>query len=276
MDQKVQDSLERLRGFFILECFSIFTWLAGIIFFYLPLPHAQKTITQSFGNRPTFLENAPVLLFSVLFALGLMYLVRRKRLVAPAVSILLGFMVYGTLSVFIEPLVAFLVCVLLVYVERAYRSFITNNFLVLSGVFAAAMSFAVFYQADFFLTLLGIFAVYDIFGVLFTNVIPKVARGFMNIGAPLLLYVPKKIFRWRDTPEPESIASAMGSGDIFLPLLFLTAVSVQFGILRALWCLFGAIFGGFVNLFFATKRKSGIPAIPFLACGLAIAYLLTR
>jgi presenilin-like A22 family membrane protease len=276
MGEKLQWNAEKTQAMLTLELLSLMTWLLGILFFHLPLPRSSAAVEASETVQPAFLSDAPTILLTVLVALFLLYLLRKVRAVGLVVSILLGFLIYGTLAVFVEPPVAFSLTVMIVYIDRAYRSFVTNNALVLLGVFAAAMPFSLYYETDFLLTLLAIFAVYDIFGVVFTRLIPQVAMGAVRAGAPLLLMIPKMPARWRDRPTPEATAALMGAGDVFLPLLFLTAVSVQFGVPRALLCALGAVVGNACNLIVLSRMKTGIPAMPFLAAGIAVAYLLTR
>jgi presenilin-like A22 family membrane protease len=155
-----------------------------------------------------------------------------------------------------------------------YRSFVTNNFLVVLGVFAAAMVWAGSYQINFLLILIGLFALYDLAGVFWWKVLPQVAKNAAKTGIPLLLLVPKKGVSWLHPPMPETTASMLGAGDLFFPLLFLSAVSVQVGYWVALVSLAGALVGNVGNIFWAWKIKKGIPAIPLLAIGLAVGYWL--
>lgn len=274
MAEKLQWDSEKIQRIITLELLCVVVWLFGVLFYHLPLPLSTAAFERSQAEY-ALLTDASSMFATVLVALLLLFLLRKVRAVGLAVAVLLGVLMYSALSTFVEPLVAFFVCVLLVYVNRAYRSFLANNMLVLLGVFGGALPFAVFYKASFVLILLGLFAVYDVFGVLFTKAIPKVAMGAIAQGAPLILVAPKRTARWRDIPSYENTAAVMGAGDLFLPLLFLMAVSVQLGIPRALVCLLGAVVGNVVNLFLLRQSERGIPAMPFLAAGMAVAYFVS-
>jgi len=258
------------RGIIILEGLSVLVWLAGIFFFYLPLPRSSVALARISGEQNMY--DVFSLMVSVVLALALFYWLRRKRALAQVVSFLLGIMVYNILAIFIEPLVALTIAILCVYIERAYRSFVTNNFLLVIGIFAAAISFTNYYKVGFLLILLLLFSLYDVVGVFFIKAITKVAKSASKTGLPLILLAPKKNVSWWKVPTPETTASIVGAGDLFIPLVFLTSVSIQSGWVVALCSLVGAILGNVGNLFLARKIKTGIPAIPFLAVGLAAGY----
>lgn len=251
-------------------------WLLGIFFFELPIARTSVVASAPVQAQSSLLQDAPALLLMVIAALVLMYFLRKKKFVAPVVSVMMGLLVFSSLSVFVGPAVAFCASALLVFVERAYRSFLANDLFVFAGVFAAAASFAASYQTDFLLTLLWIFATYDLIGVFGTRLIPKVAFGAVATGVPLLLCAPKADARWRDTPSLDTTAAVIGAGDLFLPLMFLMSVSAQFGPVRALWCFLGAAIGSYANLHAAKMIKTGIPAMPLLTAGIAVAYFLTK
>lgn len=272
MEEKNQlsETPKSLWGIIVLEIICLIVWLAGIFFFYLPLPESSVAISRAAGEANIF--DAFSILASIVAALVIFYWLRRKRALAPAVSLLFGIIFFNVLSVFVEPLVALTVSILLVFIERMYRSFISNNLLVILGVFAAGISFAGSYSIIFLLIFLALFALYDIAGVFWVKTIPKVAKNAAKIGMPLILLVPKKGTSWFRVPTPETIASMLGAGDLFIPLLFLVAVSVQAGYQIALASLVGAVLGNIGNIFLARKIKGGIPAVPLLAIGLAVGY----
>jgi presenilin-like A22 family membrane protease len=144
--------------------------------------------------------------------------------------------------------------------------------LVLAGVFAAAVSFAATFSLNFLLILLICFSFYDIVGVFFIKAIPRVAKNAARIGIPLLLTVPKKMKDIFNVPTPDTTASLLGAGDLFIPLLFLMSVSVRVGWEIALVSFVGVVLGSLGNIALVRKIKTGIPAVPLLAIGLAVGY----
>jgi presenilin-like A22 family membrane protease len=269
MDEKNQD-LKPIKSLLVLEAICFTVWLAGIFFFYLPLPESTVAVSRAAG------EENPVdllsIMLSVILALIIFYWLRRKRAMAPVVAVLFGVVIYNTAVIFIARVVALLLAVLLVYLERAYRSFATNNFLVLAGVFAAAVSFATTFSLNFLLILLVCFSLYDIVGVFFVKAIPRVAKNAARIGIPLLLMVPKKMKDIFSVPTSDTTASLLGAGDLFIPLLFLMSVSVRVGWEIALVSFVGVVLGSLGNIVLVRKIKTGIPAVPLLAIGLAVGY----
>lgn len=272
MEEKNQsvEQPKSLLGMVVLEIICLFVWLAGIFFFYLPLPKSSVVLSRIAGEHSPF--DAFMILFSVITALAVFYWLRRRRTPAPVVAILFGIIIFNTLAIFIEPLVALTISVLLVYFERVYRSFVSNNLLVILGVFAAGISLAGAYTVNFLLILLGLFVLYDLVGVFWVKAIPKVAKNAVKIGMPLLLLAPKRGVSLFRAPTSETIASMLGAGDLFFPLLFLSAVSIQIGYQAALFSLVGAALGNIGNIFLARKIKGGIPAIPLLVLGLVAGY----
>jgi presenilin-like A22 family membrane protease len=274
MDKKNQsfDDRGQLRGIIFLEIISVPVWLAGIFFFYLPLPRSSATITRLAGEENIY--DIFSIMVSVILALALFYWLRRKRALAKFVSFLLGIMIYNFLTIFTEPLVALTIAVLLVYIERNYRSFVSNNFLLVIGIFCAAISFTNYYKINWLLLLLLVFSLYDIVGVFFIKTVAKVAKSAAKTGMPLVLLAPQTKISWWQNPTPEITAAIVGAGDLFIPLVFLSSVSIQYGWRVVLCSLVGAILGNVGNLFLARKIKTGIPAIPFLAVGLALGYFI--
>ncbi|MFA6131986.1 MAG: presenilin family intramembrane aspartyl protease [Patescibacteria group bacterium] len=272
MDEKnqVEEKPKSFRQVVVLQAICLIVWLLGIFFYYLPLPKSSVALSRAAGEANIF--DAFFILVSVIGALAIFYFLRRKRALAPAVSILFGIVIFNTMVVFIEPLVAFTVSVLLVFLERMYRSFVSNNLLIVLGVFAAAISFVSSYSVNFLLILIGLFAIYDIVGVFWWKAIPKVAKNAAKNGTPLILLIPKKNNLWLQVPTPDTIASMLGAGDLFIPLIFLSATSFQFGYSVALVSLAGALLGNVGNFFLVRKIKGGIPAVPLLAIGLAAGY----
>jgi len=272
MEEKnqVQEYHKTWSSLIILQITCLIVWLVGIFFYYLPLPKSSVVISRISGAANPY--DAFFLLASAIGALIIFYLLRRKHALAPAVSILFGIVVFNTALIFIEPLVAFTVSVLIVFIERMYRSFVSNNFLIILGVFAASISFVSSYSTNFLLILIGLLALYDIAGVFWWKAIPKVAKNAAKIGIPLVLLIPKKNNLWFKVPTPDTISSMLGAGDLFVPLIFLSATSFQWGYKVALIALVGAIIGNIGNILLVRKIKNGIPALPLLAIGLAVGY----
>ncbi|HBR80395.1 MAG: hypothetical protein UX09_C0041G0004 [Candidatus Uhrbacteria bacterium GW2011_GWE2_45_35] len=273
MEEKNQPP-KSIKSLLILEALCFTVWLASIFFFYLPLPESTVATARLSGEQTS--TDILTIMLSVILALILFYWLRRRRALAPVVAVLFGIIIYNTLVIFVEPLVALTVSILLVYLERSYRSFVSSNLLVIIGVFSAAISFAGSFSVKFLLILLGVFSLYDVVGVFFIKAIPKVAQNAAKIGIPLLLLVPKKAKDIFKVPTPGNIASIMGTGDLFIPLLFLTAVSIQFGRPVALVAFAGAVLGSLGNIILVRKFKGGIPAIPLIAAGLVIGYGIGR
>lgn len=276
MRHKLTESNVRLRGMATLAAMAAATWLAGIFFFRLPIPVREEMIAANPEQASSVLDQPVLFLVTLFVALGVMYLVRKKRFMGEAVAVLLGLLIFNALVLFIEPLVAALLAVLIVYVERAYRSFLTTDLFVLLGIFAGTMPIAAAYRSDILAALLMFVSVYDIIGVKILKAIPKIALSAAEQGMPLLLLSPKAPARWLDRPALATCSSLMGAGDVFVPLLFITSVSIQYGTIAGLCVFGGAILGNVVNIHFALKAKRGIPAMPLLALGMLLVYAFFR
>ncbi|HLD17998.1 MAG TPA: hypothetical protein VJB99_02895 [Patescibacteria group bacterium] len=265
---------DRLKALLILQILAVVVWTAGIVFFHLPSTFFERSIPSSVASIPALARLAPEF---ILVAVGLFFLLsffRKRRTTALAVSILLGALVLQALSLFLDPWPSFFFAIVLIYLERAYPSFLTRDFLILSAVFAGAIPFAVSFSPLFLLFALGIFSVWDFFLVSIVPNIPGLAVGVLRVGTTLPLFAPKPSFRWWNRPCQESVAASLGAGDVFLPLLFLLSVSVRSGLRPAFVCLVGALVGSGFTLLLTEKRKGNVATLPFLTAGLAAGYVL--
>jgi hypothetical protein len=154
-----------------------------------------------------------------------------------------------------------------------YRNFLTLNIFVFLALLSLAIPLAVFYRANIFLLILVIFSFYDLIMLFFFPLIPKATQGAMVQGMPLFLAFPKKSVSWFDIPSFKNTLVFLGAGNIFFPLLFFIATSVQFGISKALIYLTLAIIGMIIHLIWLSKRTENISVIPFLTMGILIGYL---
>jgi hypothetical protein len=68
----------------------------------------------------------------------------------------------------------------------------------------------------------------------------------------------------------------LGAGDLFLPGIFMAAVSFQASPVAALAVFSGAVVGGLMNTFLAVLIRTGIPAMPLLTVGMLWAYYAIR
>ena len=257
-----------------IDLFCLATWIMGILFFYLPFSVFEQNINISTSSGSTM--NATALVFGTILALGLVYFFRYSKWFGTLISLMMGLMIFTTLNIFTQPITALSITLLLVYLERAYRSFLTNNLYVLLAVFAGAMPLAVFYKTDFIGVLLVLFSLYDLVGVLMVKIIPRIAQAALERDMPLLLAIPKKPIKWTHKPTLKTSVTLLGAGDIFLPLIFLTAVSVQIGRPQAFLCLFGAFLGNIANMIFLHKTKKSVPAMPLLAIGMLLMYFFVQ
>lgn len=262
----------RLKNIFILEILGVLVWLGSIGMSALPNPLfdlLQRQAVQT-GDTGGLLQ----IVVGVVIAILALFLMKRLDFFGTFVSGLLGFMIFSGLTLFVNPFIAAGFAVLLVVFERKERSYTSNNILLLFAILFGAVPLGATYGVELLIWIMLILSVYDIFGVFVTRFIPNLAKQAAQRDVPLLLIAPRAGIDRRDRPTLKNTAAMLGAGDVFMPAIFLSSVTINLGTPIAMWVILGAIAGILANTLLAKIIKTGIPAMPMLAIGMLIAYTL--
>lgn len=265
---------ERLNALLALEASVVGVWLLVIFFtnlqkeFFLNL---QASIAQQAG-----IITIQEIVLSIAVAVLIFFFLYKKHLFGIFISILLGFLGFTGALLYFGPELSFFLAVSLILFERLRHSFLSNNLLVLFGVLFGSIPIGISYRPELLLLILVFFSVYDVLGVFLTKFIPHMARKAVESKAPLLFIAPRSKIKWTAETSIQNSAAILGAGDAFLPAFVLASVTIFYSVPLALILLIGAVIGGILNTLLAMIIRSGIPAMPLITIGMAIAFILGR
>ena len=264
---------ERLRGLMMLQAIAVLCWL--LLMFLIQSGHETFQRLQLLLDESAVAYTTSDFVISLAITLLLLFFLIRKRLFAPFVSILLGFLIFSGSVFFFGVELAFFLSAALILYERMSRSFLSNNVLIFAAASFGAIPFAITYGPNTFFLLLIFFSIYDVLGVFFTKLIPRLAKAAVEFNIPLLLLAPRENISWRDKTSLANSAAILGAGDLLIPAVTLGSITFFAGIPVALASLLGAIIGAVLNTILAMFIRTGIPAIPLMSAGLILAFFLT-
>jgi len=265
---------ERLLSVITLELLAILVWLVAILFtslrapFFLELQRLLAAEQAAPGGGDLFL--------SFIIALIILIFLHRQQFFAMAVAILLSYMVFGGASLFVGTIAAFLLAVSLLLYQQLSHHFISNNALVVAAVLFGAFPIALGFSPVLIVFILIVFSVYDVIGVFFTNFIPNLAHRAIQYEIPLVLLAPRAHQSWKSIPSSDRVAAILGAGDVFLPAIFISSVTLEGGVPLGLAVVLGAACGWVANNVLSWMVRGGIPAMPLLTVGMIAAYYLAR
>lgn len=263
-----------MNAILVLMAGSVLVWLATILLSSIQMPvlNALHVISAENGQTPT----TPDLIFSLAIALIILAVVRRQKIFGIIIAIILAFLTFSGLTLYIGIGLAFSIAIALLLYERLNCSFLSNDLFVFVSVLFGSLPIGISYPIEFVILILITVSVYDVIGVFLTRFIPTLARGAVEGDVPLLLFAPRNSTLWQERPTMKNTAAILGAGDVFLPAIFLSAVTFTYGIPLGVATLAGAVIGSILNLALAAAIRTGIPAIPMLAAGMLAAYFLFR
>jgi presenilin-like A22 family membrane protease len=263
---------KRLKGIFLLEALGVVVWLATI--WLSALPNPLYDLLQSQAVRAEDENGVLQIAAGVVIAVIALVFMKRFDFFGTFVSGLLGFMIFSGLALFINPFVSAGFAILLVIFERKEHTYTSNNTLLLIAILFGAVPLGATYGIELLIWIVVGLSIYDIFGVFVTRFIPNLAKQAAERNVPLLLIAPGSDDAWRDEPKLKNTAALLGAGDVFMPAIFISSVTINLGTQTALWVTLGAIIGILGNTLLAKKIKTGIPAMPMLALGMLVAYAI--
>ncbi|MBU1032481.1 MAG: presenilin family intramembrane aspartyl protease [Patescibacteria group bacterium] len=261
----------RLKSLLILAVSGVAVWILTIV-----LSDKARPLFNYFRDQPAQEAEPLNLLIAFAVALIILFILRKRFFLGWLISISMALIIFSGASLFVRPEISLLLAVALFLFERFKHSFLSNNLLILVALLAGSITIGLSFPINFLIIVLIFLSVYDIFGVFITRFIPHLAQKAVETNVPLLLLAPDKNVSWLQKPALKNSAALLGAGDIFLPAIFLSAVTFEHSVTISFITFAGALVGVALNSALAVKIKTGIPAMPMLALGLIIAYLIAR
>lgn len=298
----------------ILLAMFLVTQLLGLFVVNSYLPHTQTILNQTtgiyenitviqplpYGMQPPEMQAAPSLISLIIsFTIAiviLLILIKYKWkffirawffvVVALALSLALNAFTKGFLP--FSYLFVLLAAVPLAYLKIYHPSVIIHNFtelLIYPGIAAVFVQILTWQTALIFLVLISI---YDMWAVWKSKLMIKMAKFQMNelkiFGGFFVPYMTKKVrekianFKKSKSKKGKPIRvnlAILGGGDVVFPIIIAGVFLKFFGIIPALFVIFGAAIA-LLFLFMLSEKKKFYPAMPFISGGIFLALLVWR
>ena len=227
----------------------------------LAVNSVYMTSRLPYGMQPLKMNGsaAPLFFIGAILAVSVLFLIMKKfkfeRIMKAWFFLAFISCVAITLSAFINPFVAILIALLIGGIKFKNKSNYIHNFgeiLVYGGAVALFAPALTFWTS---VLLLGIISIYDYLAVFVTKHMVQLANIQKNLEIFSGLIVAYK-----------GEYALLGGGDIAFTLIFATVVLKQFGVVPALFSIYGAT-TAIILLAIIGKRKKYYPAMPFITAG---------
>lgn len=258
----------------------------GILMFFatggLAIAAAQKA-GFSGGYMPSAAVSVPYIL-TIVFLGTMMLILALKTIRRPAVfqalftfAMLTG--AWFVADIYLRPELALVAGSLVVLSRFLWKSVLTANLSLVVGVAGIAASIAADLSPNAVLILLAALSFYDIVAVYRTRHMVKMFRALTSHGVVLAFTLTPLRFRdvvARPTGESSGRAMLLGTGDIAVPAM-LAAAALRVGVVPAVASVAGAAagFALMFMLFLAQPKRAPMPALPPIALGASVAYLVS-
>ena len=183
-------------------------------------------------------------------------------------------------------IVALTLAIPLAFVKIYKRNFLVHNateLLVYPGIASVFVPILNIYTISF---LLIIISIYDAWAVWQSGIMQKMAKYQINklnvFSGFFIPYASKKVKLQMQKMKPSEIGkkrikvniAILGGGDIVFPIITAGIVLKTFGLIPAIFVIFGATLGlGY--LFFLAEKKKFYPAMPFITAGIFAGFILS-
>jgi presenilin-like A22 family membrane protease len=262
---------ERLNSLLILSFSSLTVWILAIV-----LSFFLRPVHQLLLQLPAEDLNPLNLFLSFSVALIVLVLFRKKQFFSWLIALSLALIIFSGASLFLPLELALVLAAGLFLLERYRHSFLTNNLFLLTALLAGGITVGLRFPVQLLIYVLIFLSVYDVIGVFLTHFIPRIARQSVETNVPLLLLAPGKRISWLAHPHLKNSAAVLGAGDIFMPAIFISAITFNHNSIVAINVLLGAALGILLNTWLAMRIRTGIPAMPLLALCMIVVYWITR
>lgn len=256
----------------------------GLLVFFVTggvaLAAGARTIVRG-GYVPSAAVSVPYVLMLILFATAMLILALRafkKPIVFEslfALSVLAG--AWFLADIFFSPGIALLLGSAIILLRFVWKSVFAVNAVLAIGIAGIAASLALEMSPVAMLALLTVLSFYDIVAVYRTKHMVKLFRDLSSHGVifafTLTPLSPRTLL---SAPSPEQRGMLLGTGDVALPVM-LAIAALRTGPVQAVATLAGASLGFALMfmLFLAQSRRAPIPALPPIALGASLAYIVS-
>ena len=184
-------------------------------------------------------------------------------------------------------LIALMLAIPLAYIKIYRRNFLVHNsteLFVYPGIAAVFVPIMNIYTISFLLILISI---YDAWAVWHSGIMQKMAKYQINklnvFSGFFIPYASKKVKLQMQRMKLSKSAklkkvkvniAILGGGDIVFPIIMAGVMLKTFGLIPAIFIIFGAALG-LGCLFFLAEKKKFYPAMPFITAGIFAGFILS-
>ncbi|MEA3272132.1 MAG: presenilin family intramembrane aspartyl protease [Patescibacteria group bacterium] len=187
------------------------------------------------------------------------------------------FGVWLIVEVFLPKDVAILIAATVIFVRYFYPTPFTQNLAIILGIAGLSVGIGLVLSVKEVLIILVLLSFYDIIAVFVTKHMVKMFRGLLERGVIMALMIPfdvKDLFLKFKKIKPKDKFMFLGTGDLALPTVFIVAI-LPYGWLPTIGAVIGSLVGLYITqTIFLTGRKRPIPALPPIATGTILGYLV--
>lgn len=282
MDETVhQSGVGRAQGLFAA---GVQTALVILVFALVIL--ASRATAGGIGASPFAAESVGGTLWRFLTAFAavtaLTVVVLRTVKGAAFISLLMTLAVFTGIASVTERLfgssVAILVTSVAVLVHFSAPRVIVRDLLLAGGLAGVALVIGSGLQPVAVVVLLAVLSLYDIVAVYWSGHMIRMAKAFSREGALFAFIVPRRAADLLARTDDRRLGGSvfqLGTGDVVLPALLVASAagSGRSGLFPAAGALFGLWLT--LGLFFRVSRRRPMPALPPVALGAILGYVIT-
>ncbi|MEM5846752.1 MAG: presenilin family intramembrane aspartyl protease [Candidatus Aenigmatarchaeota archaeon] len=244
---------------------------------------------EPFFENPESVENSVILLIYMLLMTALVLLIIKYRIaLIRALEAVAIFVASAWTFDFLFPVVIYFIPVSLILASaltawKILRPSVLNQNLALifsiAGVGAIlGASLGVFPVLVF----IACIAIYDFISVFLTKHMVYIAKEItktptaFTVAFPYKFEKPKKVILKEKKMKKKIHVFQLGGGDIALPLIFSVSVLKSFGLIQAIFSVFGALLFLSILVYYVTKRPgTALPGIPWISCGMLTFFIIS-
>ncbi len=162
-----------------------------------------------------------------------------------------------------------------------YPNILTQNLAIIISIIGASVYLGLGLSSTQVLILLIILSIYDVIAVHFSGHMVSMFKNMARGGAIFSLIIPSSFKNLSAKIKDQSIDTKgnnfyLGTGDLAFPLIFSVSL-IKDNVVSSFFVIFGAFLG--VNLiylyFYITKTRKPVAALPPIAFGCILGYLLS-
>ncbi len=290
----------RIRNSNFIKNSNLELLLSSLIFYLIAQGFGllcAKRILSLPGLREQLVSQQPIpwwsiilaIIFATLFILFFLKVVKKRAPYRIFFGILFFFGVFLTLNIWLAAVPALVISIILFYFYQRCSLVILHNLIIVLAITWAAVLLGFSFSSFQIIIILLLLSIYDMIAVWKTKHMVKMFTGLARQGVIFALIMPSKAsFLLEKVPDLAKIRPPilskvgprkflfLGTGDIALPMVLAVSVLAR-NIWSSILIIVGALAGiVFIHFVFLRKERQSLPALPPLALGAILGWLISK